>query len=139
MLPTRIILDIVEPTGRVLMQEVEEIVLPGAEGYLGVRPGHTPYLVALGIGVLSYRAGGRERLACVAEGVAEILPDAVSVLTAAAELAEEIDADRARAAQKKAQDTLARPPAPGEETAIELARGALLRAENRLKVLALRR
>ena len=41
-------LEVVTPDRRVLEAEVDEVILPGEEGYLGVRPGHTPLLTALG-------------------------------------------------------------------------------------------
>ena len=48
MLPDKLALDIVTAERRVLTEEVDEIVLPGTVGYLGVRPGHTPLLTGLG-------------------------------------------------------------------------------------------
>ncbi|MFQ5767715.1 MAG: F0F1 ATP synthase subunit epsilon, partial [Acidobacteriota bacterium] len=48
----RITLDVVTPRGRLLGCQVDEVVLPGSEGYLGVRPGHTPLLMGLGLVML---------------------------------------------------------------------------------------
>ena len=56
-LPTHIDLQIVTP-GRLLVREqVDEVEIPGTEGYFGVLPGHTPMLASLAVGELWYRKG----------------------------------------------------------------------------------
>jgi F-type H+-transporting ATPase subunit epsilon len=100
-------LEVVTPERRLLDLAVDEIVLPGQQGYLGVRPGHTPLLVALGVGELAYVREGAARHVAVAEGFAEVLPDRVSVLSRTAERAEEIDVARARASRSRAEKVLA--------------------------------
>src|SRR5262245_66107105 len=108
MLPDAIQLVIVTPERQVLKETVSEVTLPGADGYLGVLPGHAPLITELGIGELSYRTtGGQSGLLAVIRGFAEVLPDRVSVLAETAELAAEIDLDRAQAALKRAQGRIA--------------------------------
>ncbi len=51
-LPTKIQLEIVTPERAVVREEVDELQVPGSEGYLGVLPGHTPHLATLDIGEL---------------------------------------------------------------------------------------
>jgi F-type H+-transporting ATPase subunit epsilon len=64
-LPQTLALEIVTPEGLLLREDVDEVVAPGAEGYFGVRPGHTPFMTTLGIGELSYRRQGAwHRLTC---------------------------------------------------------------------------
>jgi F-type H+-transporting ATPase subunit epsilon len=105
-LPTKIALEIVTPEGLLLRDEVDEIVAPGSEGYFGVRPGHTPLMAALGLGELSYRAGGAwHRLTCFS-GWCEVLPDRVNVLADMCERAEDIDLGRAEQALRQAQDRM---------------------------------
>jgi F-type H+-transporting ATPase subunit epsilon len=100
-------LEVVSPDRRVLDAPADEVVLPGKLGYLGVRAGHTPLLTELGIGQLSYVYQGKTRYLSLSGGFAEVLPDRVRVLAEAAECAEEIDVERARLAQKRAQEELA--------------------------------
>jgi F-type H+-transporting ATPase subunit epsilon len=131
-LPEKIVLDVVTPERRLLTRDVEEVVLPGSEGYLGVRPGHTPLLTALGVGILSWKGGNMVGAIAVSKGYAEILPDRVSVLAEIAELEEEIDVDRAEEARERAEKMLAHVGDPHLD--FEQARGALERARNRVAV-----
>lgn len=74
-------LELVSPERLLLSRAVEMVVIPAAEGEMGVLPGHAPMIVALRGGVISVRDGGREsdRL-FVAGGFAEIGPERVTVL-----------------------------------------------------------
>ena len=99
-------LEVVTPDHRVLEVEADEVVLPGEEGYLGVRPGHTPLLTALTIGEFCYVQGGTRHYAAVRGGFAEVLPDRVSVLTEAAEMSSEIDVSRAEESRTRAEKIL---------------------------------
>lgn len=97
---------IVTPERKLVDQEVDEVLLPGSEGYFGVLAGHAPMLTALTVGEISYRVSGESRLLSVAWGFAEVLPDGVSVLADVAERADEIDLDRARGALERAESRL---------------------------------
>jgi F-type H+-transporting ATPase subunit epsilon len=132
MLPSKINLDVATPERLVFSQEVDELILPGSEGYLGVRPGHTPLMVGLGVGMISWRRAGREGHMAVSLGYAEVLPNRVVVLAETAEMAHEIDVERARSAKERAEERLARAGDP--EATFEGARAALLRAATRLNV-----
>ena len=132
MLPTTLHLEVVTPERRLFAGDVPEVLLPGSEGYLGVRPGHTPLLTSLGIGTLVWVEDGVEKAIAVTGGYAEVLPDKVSVLAVVAERAEEIDLDRARAAGERATTRLARLDDP--DLNLERARAALQRAQTRLEV-----
>jgi F-type H+-transporting ATPase subunit epsilon len=99
-------LEIVTPERLVVRDRVEEMQLPGRDGYLGILPGHAPLITELGIGQISYRENGRSRYLAVAWGFAEVLPDRVSVLAETAERAEEIDVRRAEEAMKRAEQRL---------------------------------
>jgi len=102
MLPESIQLEIVTPERRLVAEVVDEVVLPGGQGYLGVLPGHTPLLTDLGIGELVFRRGNVRHHLSIAWGFAEVLPDRVSVLAEIAERAEEIDRKRAESARDRA-------------------------------------
>ncbi len=60
-LPENIRLEVVTPEGLLLREEVDEVIAPGADGYFGVRPGHTPMLASLGAGSITYPEGCRDR------------------------------------------------------------------------------
>ena len=61
-------------------EEVDEVVVPGEDGYLGVLPGHTPLLATLKTGDLWYRKGAEKTHVPIAGGFAEVLPDRVTIL-----------------------------------------------------------
>lgn len=131
-IPTHIRLEFVTPERAVAHEEVDELQLPGEEGYFGVLPGHAPLLAALATGEMWYRKGGQKHHAFIDGGFAEVLPDRVSILAQVAERAEDIDLQRAEAAKRKAEEILARPTAMDIDAA--RARIALLRAITRLNV-----
>ena len=84
-LPTSIDLQIVTPDRLIARAQVDEVQVPGAEGYFGVLPGHTPFLAALGDGVLWYRKGQEKVYFTIGGGFAEVLPDRVTLLATTAE------------------------------------------------------
>ena len=99
-------LSIVTPFKKLVEAQVDEVVLPGREGYLGVLPGHAPLLTSLAVGRISYRRGTETREVVVAWGFAEVLPDKVTVLSDVAERAEDVDLERARQAKQRAEERL---------------------------------
>lgn len=106
-IPTKIDLQIVTPDRLLVHEQVDEVQIPGAQGYFGVLPGHTPLLAGLAIGELWYRKGQEKTYLAVSFGFAEVLPDRVTVLARLAERPEEIDVPRAEAARKRAEERLA--------------------------------
>src|SRR5215471_17291256 len=99
-------LTIVTPERSLVTEQVDEIEIPGAEGYLGVLPGHAPLFTELKVGELSYRKGTNWTSLAVAWGFAEVLPDQVRVLAETAERANEIDLERAMRAKERAEQRL---------------------------------
>ena len=117
---------------RALVDErVDEVEIPGSEGYFGVLPGHTPLLALLGAGELWYRQGGEKHYLVIAFGFAEVRPEQVTILAEIAERADEIDTTRAEAAKKRAEARMARPTI---DVDFERARTAMLKAFIRLQV-----
>jgi F-type H+-transporting ATPase subunit epsilon len=106
MLPDNIQLIVVTPERQLLRETVVEVQLPGADGYLGVLPGHAPLITELGIGELSYQPAGNAEptVLAIMRGFAEVLQDRVTVLAETAERAAEIDLERAERALKRAQE-----------------------------------
>ena len=125
-------LEVVTPTREVVREAVTEAQIPARGGYLGVLPGHTPLLAEMGIGELSYHAGGRVHTCTAMGGFVEVLGDRVIVLADAAERAEEIDVKRAEAARDRAQKRLAATNDPNIDWKAE--EDALQRAQVRLQV-----
>jgi F-type H+-transporting ATPase subunit epsilon len=105
-LPRALTLDIVTPDKAIVHEEVDEVQLPGWEGALGILPGHTPLLAMLKPGELWYRKGQDRTFFVLDFGMAEILPDKVTVLVRLADKPEEIDVDRQEADRKKAESEL---------------------------------
>ena len=130
-LPTHIDLQIVTPDRLVVRERVDEVEVPGAEGYFGVLPGHTPLLTALAVGELWYRKGAEKTYLSIAYGFAEVLPDSVTILAQLAEQAHEIDVNRAEAARARAVERLA---GPASDIDYERARIALAKSLSRLQV-----
>jgi len=126
----RLLLELVTPVRRVLSEEVVEVRIPGLLGELGVLPGHTPLLTALGTGPLAYTQAGVEHRLAVQGGCAEVLPDRVTVLAQVAELPAEIDLEAARRQLAEAEAAL--PKAAAES--IDALNDALRLAVTRLEV-----
>jgi F-type H+-transporting ATPase subunit epsilon len=130
-LPTHIDLQIVTPDRQLVREPVDEVEIPGSEGYFGVLPGHTPLLASLAVGELWYRKGQEKTYLSVAFGFAEVLPDRVTILAQIAERAEDIDPARAEESRKRAEARLTQPKA---EVDYERARAALMKSLTRLQV-----
>jgi len=104
----KLLLEIVTPDRKVLSQDVDYVGAPGALGEFGILPNHVPFLSALGVGNLYYKDDGKTHYIFVSGGFAEVSPGKVTVLAEAAEKAAEIDVERARKAQERAQQRLVR-------------------------------
>src|SRR4249919_3067477 len=130
-LPTQLRLQIVSADKSLVNETVDEVEIPGADGYFGVLPGHTPLLALLGAGEMWYRRGADVHHLVIAFGFAEVQPDAVTILAQIAETADEIDVTRAEAAKQRAEERLAR---PSVDMDAERARVALLKSLIRLQV-----
>lgn len=130
-LPTHLQLHIVSGDRALVNERVDEVEIPGSEGYFGVLPGHTPLLALLGAGELWYRQGQEKRYLAIAFGFAEVQPDQVTILAEIAERADEIDLARAEAAKKRAEVRIAK---PTTDLDFERARIAMLKSLIRLQV-----
>lgn len=124
-------LTVVTPERSLLGEQVDELQIPGAEGYLGVLPGHAPLFTELKVGELSYRKGNAWTSLAVAWGFAEVLPDQVRVLAETAERANEIDLERAKRAKERAEQRLSK---GGDDLDYDRALIALQRALIRIQV-----
>ena len=131
-------LEIVTPDKAVVNEDVNIVMAPGSLGEFGVLIGHTPFLTTLKTGIIRYTdAQGTDQYVFVSGGFVEALPDKVTVLAESAEKTEEIDLDRAKAAQERAEKRLEEARTKEDIDAIR-AKAALDRALVRINVVGLR-
>jgi F-type H+-transporting ATPase subunit epsilon len=125
-------LEVATPTRLVVAETVDEVVIPGSQGYFGVLPGHAPLLATLGIGELMFRKGATQFHLALTGGFAEVRNDKVIVLAENAERPQEIDRDRAQRSRERAERRLT----ARESGDVDFARAqaALARALIRLQV-----
>ncbi|NTV52124.1 MAG: F0F1 ATP synthase subunit epsilon [Candidatus Firestonebacteria bacterium] len=95
-------LDVVTPARKTLSQDVNEVVLPGVEGSMGILPGHMAMVVALQPGMLKVLVQGQEMIYAIGGGWAEVTPSKVVVLADTAEPAEDINVEVSKHAREKA-------------------------------------
>ena len=84
--------ELVSPTRLVHSGEVEEVIVPGAEGVFGVFANHAPLISTLRPGILTIKAAGGEKRLYVRDGFVEVNPNGLIVLAEVAVPVEEIDA-----------------------------------------------
>ena len=99
-------LEVATPSRLVVAETVDEVVIPGSQGYFGVLPGHAPLLATLGIGELTYRKGTSQLHLALTGGFAEVRNDKVIVLAENAERPDEIDRERALKSKERAERRL---------------------------------
>jgi F-type H+-transporting ATPase subunit epsilon len=91
------LLQLVSPERMLVEEEVDEVQVPGKNGYMGILPGHALLLSELMPGgVLTYRSGGSEKVLAVYGGFVEVQHERVRILADAAERREEINTEQAR-------------------------------------------
>jgi F-type H+-transporting ATPase subunit epsilon len=127
-----LLLEIVTPERLAYQDEVDSVQLPGSEGELGVLPHHAPLVSTLGAGELRLRKGGQEESFAIVGGFLQVLPDKVVVMAETADLASEIDLERAMEARRQAEQALESGYHEGADLAA--ARAALQTALLRIRV-----
>ena len=130
-------LDIVTPERLAYSGSVDSVQVPGADGELGILPHHAPLIATLGAGELRIRTGSTEETFAVFGGFVQVLPDKVVVMAESADLAADIDLERAQEARREAERTLE----SGTHEAADLAaaRATLQQALLRIRVAERRR
>jgi F-type H+-transporting ATPase subunit epsilon len=99
-------LEIVTPERLVYEDEVDSVNVPGIEGELGILPHHAPLLSIHGFGELRIRKGGAEESFAIVGGFVQVRPDKVVVMAETADLAAEIDLEKAEEARREAERAL---------------------------------
>lgn len=103
------------------------------EGQIGVLPGHIPLTAVIAPGICTISEVDSKKTAAVHAGLAEILPDKVTLLAEIAEWPDEIDLNRARKAEDRARERLSN---KSENTDVLRAEVALKKALVRQDILA---
>jgi len=124
-------LEIVTPERRAFEGDVDEVIVPGSEGALGILPHHAPLISLLGQGVLRLKHGGREEAFAIFGGFLQVRPDRVVVLAETADMESEIDVERAERARREAEKLIDTGADPAD---LASARAALQRALIRIRV-----
>jgi len=101
-----LLLEIVTPERLAYSDTVDSVQLPGVEGELGILPHHAPLVSMLGVGELRIRKGGSEESFAIAGGFLQVRPDRVVVMAETADLASEIDLEKAQEARREAERAL---------------------------------
>jgi F-type H+-transporting ATPase subunit epsilon len=127
-----LLLEIVTPEKLAYRDQVDEVIVPGIDGQLGILPHHAPLLTVLGIGELRIRKGSDEEYFAIAGGFLQVRPDKVVVMAETADMASEIDIARAEQARKDAEAALSS--SYVEPADMANARAALDRALLRIRV-----
>ena len=115
-------LSVVTPEGRLFKGDATFVAAPGAEGELGILPGHAALIAHLGTGDLRVKTEGdkTERFA-VRGGFLQVMDDTVTLLATEAVAPDALDADALSAEHAEVLEALQHP-ASDEEYAELLAR-----------------
>jgi F-type H+-transporting ATPase subunit epsilon len=125
-------LEIVTPERLAYSDQVDSVQLPGIEGELGVLPHHAPLVSILGLGELLIRKGGQEESFAIVGGFLQVRPDKVVVMAEDADMASEIDLEKAQEARRSAEKALETGYHEGAD--LSLARASLQQALLRIRV-----
>jgi len=125
-------LEIVTPERLAYSDEVDSVALPGSEGEMGVLPHHAPLVSTLGVGELRIRKGGTEESFAIVGGFLQVRPDKVVVMAETADMASEIDLEKAQEARREAERALESGFHEGAD--LSAARAALQQALLRIRV-----
>lgn len=129
-------LEIVTAERLVYSEDVDILVAPGIDGELGILPRHAPLLTVLQPGEIQVRKEGEESFIAVSGGFLEVMSNTVTILADTAEHVEEIDAERAEAALKRAQERIA---SAQSDMDLQRAMASLRRSQARIGVVTRRR
>ena len=110
-------LQVATPERQLVDEQVQQVEIPGKNGYLGILPDHAPLLSELGAGVLNYFSDSQDKLLAIEGGFVEVLNNEVRVLAERAEFGREIDYDEARRQLSEAQQEILQPAGAAESDA----------------------
>lgn len=123
-------LEVITPQRVVYSQEINVLVAPAIDGNIGILANHTPLITGLKTGVLQVKKDEEKLKISISKGFMEVKEQQINIVVRTAELADEIDINRAKSARKRAEERLQK-----KDSKIDQARAeaALERALARLK------
>ena len=101
-MPDTLKLEIVTPQGNVFAEDVHMVTLPAIDGQIGVYPHHVRLITQIVPGELIVTTDGQERYLAVGEGLVEVAPDHVAIVTDMAIPSEKIDEAKVEEARQRA-------------------------------------
>ncbi|WP_169084495.1 F0F1 ATP synthase subunit epsilon [Paenibacillus sp. PL91] len=125
------LVEIVTPERKVYAETANMVSVSGVEGELGILPNHIPLVTPLRIAPVTIKRGNLVDVVAVNGGFIEVRKDKIVILAESAELATDINIERAEAAKQRAQQRLA---AKQDQVDFRRAELALQRAMNRLNI-----
>jgi F-type H+-transporting ATPase subunit epsilon len=125
------LVEIVTPERKVYAETANMVSVSGVEGELGILPNHIPLVTPLRIAPVTIKRGNTVDVIAVNGGFIEVRKDKIVILAESAELATDINIERAEAAKQRAQQRLA---AKQDQVDFRRAELALQRAMNRLNI-----
>ena len=126
-------LRVITPDSIVLDTTASAVRIPAVDGSMGVLPGHAQMVAALDMGLMTYRAGGKDEALFVSGGFVEVRDNTVRIVSEAGERPEDIDEERAREAEARARQRIEEGRAIGSQIDILRAELSLRRAQQRLR------
>ncbi|HOT42106.1 MAG TPA: F0F1 ATP synthase subunit epsilon [Syntrophorhabdaceae bacterium] len=99
-------LEIITPERVLVREKVDVLEAKGELGEFGVLPGHIQFLTTVDIGEVRYIKDGKTYYIATSGGFAEVVNDKILMLLETAELAHEIDVERAQVAKERAETAL---------------------------------
>jgi F-type H+-transporting ATPase subunit epsilon len=99
--------NLVSPERELMSADVDQVDIPGAEGWIGVLPNHAPLMTTLAPGMVRIKSGSDETRIFVRGGFAEISPAGLTILAEEAMKAEQLDAAAIAREVQNAEEDLA--------------------------------
>ncbi|HTG68323.1 MAG TPA: F0F1 ATP synthase subunit epsilon [Candidatus Udaeobacter sp.] len=125
------LVEIVTPERKVYTETANMVSVKGIDGELGILPNHIPLVTPLRIAPVVIKRDNKADVVAVNGGFIEVRKDKIVILAESAELATDINIERAEAAKQRAEQRLA---AKQDQIDFRRAELALQRAMNRLNV-----
>ena len=101
-MPDTLRLEIITPQATVFAEDVHMVTLPAIDGQLGVYPQHLRLITQLVPGEVVVTMDGQERYLAVGEGLVEVSPEVVAIVTDLAIPADRIDEAKVEEARARA-------------------------------------
>lgn len=99
-------LEIVVPDKAFYSGDVQELVVKTPDGEIGILKGHIPMVVTVSVGPVKIKKDDKWIYAFISEGFMEVTAHKTVILADSAEWPEEIDVERAKAAEERARNRL---------------------------------